>query len=132
MRGKPKGHLTMKTISLIGAGMLALAAVPLSGCNAPSTVTAGICTDASTLQASNVKLNANQTLALNGIISSCASTAGGTVFNNATVALAIIQDAILLQASGLLSNVHITAEAPAEQRVLEQIKLHWERLGQGY
>ncbi len=124
----------MKNLALTGALACALGfgALALAGCNTSSTaVTAAACVDAATLQASNVKLNASQTLALNGMISSCASTAGGTVFNNATVALAIIQDAILLQGSGLLSNVHITAEAPAEQRVLERIKLHWERLGQG-
>jgi hypothetical protein len=121
------------TLKVALASALGLGALALDGCNTSSTaVTASICSDAATLQTSNVKLNANQTLALNGIMSACASTAGGTVFNNATVALAIIQLAIQLQGSGLLSNVHITAEAPAEQRVLERIKLHWERLGEGW
>jgi hypothetical protein len=116
----------MKTITLIGAGMLALAS---AGCNSTS-ITSAICADATTLQSSGVALNANQTLFVNGIISSCNSTAGGTTFNNVTVALAIIQDAILLQGSGLLSDIHITAEAPEAQKVLRKIKLHWEHLAE--
>lgn len=112
--------------------LLLLPVMALAGCNSTSTatltsITSAVCTDAATLQQSAVKLNSNQTLALNGIISSCNATAGGTAFNNATVALAIINDAILLQGSGLLSNIHITAEAPPQQLILRKIKQHWAR-----
>jgi len=105
-----------------------LLALSVTACNSTNTsVTAAICADAATLSTSTVALNKNQTLALNGIVNTCASTAGGTVFNNATVALALINDALLLQQSGLLSDVHIKAEAPDIQVLLRRIKLHWER-----
>ena len=100
----------------------------LGGCNSSSTaITAAICTDAVTLQQSSVALNANEKTALQGIVNGCNATSGGTVFNNATVAVAIINDAILLQGSGLLSDIHITAQAPEQQLVLRKIKQHWER-----
>jgi hypothetical protein len=121
-----KEQAQMKSLPTIFA---LAAAIGLGACNASSTaVTAAICTDAAALQSSGVKLNSNQTLALNGIVQSCAATAGGTSFSNGSVALAIIQDAILLQGSGLLSDVHITAQVPADQAVLREIKLHWKRL----
>ena len=108
-------------------GALGLAAIPLCGCDSTSqtAITSAICADASTLQGSDLKLNKPQATALQGIVTACASTAGGTTFNNATVALAIIQDAILLQSSGLLSNVHITAQAPDAQLALRKIKAEW-------
>jgi len=106
-----------------------LFAFALAGCNTANTsVTAAICTDANTLANSTVALNKNQMLALSGIVSTCSATGGGTVFNNATVALGLINDALLLQQSGLLSDVHIKAEAPDAQGVLRKIKLRWERL----
>lgn len=109
---------------LLAAPLLAA----LAGCNSSNTaITAAICTDAATLQSSSVALNKNEATALQGIINGCNATAGGTTFNNATIALAIINDAILLQSSGLLSNVHITAEAPEQQLVLRKIRQHWER-----
>jgi hypothetical protein len=114
----------MRGIILVG-----LAALGLAGCNTSTTaITAAICTDATTLQGSSLQLNKNATLALNGILTTCASTAGGTSFSNATLALAIIQDAILLQGSGLLSDVHITAEAPKNREMLQRMKLKWESM----
>ena len=107
----------------------ALGLLGLAGCNSSNTaVTAAICADAATLQASTVALNKNQQTALQGIVTTCASTAGGTVFNNTTLAIALINDAILLQSSGLLSNVHITAEAPEAQQTLRQIRAHWQKI----
>jgi hypothetical protein len=110
---------------LILTALAAVSAAALTGCDATSNtaITAAICTDAATLQASTIALNKPETTALNGVISTCASTAGGTVFNNGTIALALINDAILLQSSGLLSDVHITAQVPADQKVLRHIKL---------
>lgn len=110
-----KYALTLAGLSLMAAGAL------LTGCD--TSVTAGICSDASALQASGVALNAAETTGLTGIVTSCASTAGGTVFNNLSVANAIIADAIILQKSGLLADVHITAQVPADQKVLKKIKL---------
>lgn len=111
---------------------LAVAALPLAGCNSTATtVTAGICTDAGALQASSIALNKNESTALQGIMTACSSTAGGTVFNNLSLANAIIADAILLQSSGLLKDVHITAQVPADQKVLKKIKMDaqaWSKL----
>ena len=115
---------------------LAVAALPLAGCNITSNatataITAGICADAGTLQASSVALNKNESTALQGIMNACSSTAGGTVFNKLSVANAIIADAILLQSSGLLKDVHITAQVPADQAVLKKIKMDaqaWSKL----
>ena len=118
----------MKKILLLGVAVAG--AVALVGCD--TSITAAICTDATTVSTSGLALNANQKLALSGIMSSCASTNGGTTFSNSTVALAIIQDAILLQSSGLLSNVHITALAPEQQQTLRRIKGHWSKLSAGY
>lgn len=109
-------------------GMLALCGCDFSQAE---PVTAGICTDAATLKSSTIALNAPQTTALNGVLTTCASTAGGTTFTNSTIALALINDAILLQSSGLLSDVHITAQAPADQKVLRKIRLDaqaWSKL----
>ncbi len=107
--------------------LLAAAGACLVGCNASQTaVTAAICTDVATLQSSTLKLNTNETTALNAVMSTCASTAGGTTFNNATVALALINDAILLQSSGLFSNVHITAQAPEQRQALIEMRQKWE------
>ncbi len=101
----------------------------LCGCNTSQTaITAAICADANTLQSSSLNLNQNETTALNGVISTCNNTAGGTSFNNATLALALINDAILLQSSGLFSEIHITAQAPEQQVVLEKMKFKWENL----
>jgi len=114
-------------------GLAALGAIGMVGCSSTNTaITSAICVDATTLQTSGLALNKNQSLALQGIITTCTATGGGTSFNNATLALAIIQDAILLQSSGLLTNVHITAEAPEHQQVLRKIKTHWERLAAEY
>ncbi len=105
--------------------VVAVVALGLAGCD--TTYTAMMCTDAAALQASQVKLNAPQTTALNGIVQACAATNGGTVMTNATMVNAIAINAVLLQGSGLLSNVHIRAQAPEDQRVLERVKLHWDR-----
>lgn len=110
-----KISVTIAAVALLGV------AATLSGCD--TSITAGICSDASALQASGVALNAAETTGLTGIVTSCASTAGGTVFNNLSVANAIIADAIILQKSGLLADVHITAQVPADQKVLKKIKL---------
>jgi hypothetical protein len=117
-------------IAYLAPVALALAAAS-AGCTTSNTVTAAICSDASALQASSVKLNGVQTTALQGIVTTCAATAGGTSFTNATLAVALINDAILLQSSGLLSDIHITAQAPEGQRVLERIKLHWAQFERG-
>ena len=102
-----------------------MAGLGLAGCNtsAVTPVTAAICSDLTAVQASTLALNANETTALNAAISACNSTSGGTVFSNATVAAALINDAIILQASGLLSDVHITAEAPVDQAKLIKLRL---------
>lgn len=109
----------MKTSVMIAATALAAVAAALTGCDSSSQVaiTSAICTDAATLQSSGLALNKNESTALQGVITSCNSTAGGTQFNNATIALAIINDAILLQSSGLLKDIHITAEVTAPQRL---------------
>ena len=112
---------------IIFGALATLSALPLVGCDSTSqtAITSAICTDASTLQASGLKLNAPQTTALQGIVTACASTAGGTSFNNATIALAIIQDAILLQSSGMLKDIHITALAPAQKLAVKKIDLDY-------
>lgn len=114
------------SIPLALVGMLGL-----SGCDSTSQVaiTSAICADASTLQASGLALNKPQTTALQAIVTACASTAGGTAFNNATVALAIIQDAILLQSSGMLKDIHITALAPAQKLAVKKIDLDIAKFG---
>jgi hypothetical protein len=76
-----------------------------------------------TLQASGPALNKTETTALKGVVTTCANTAGGTVFNNATGALALINAAILLQSSGLLKDIHITALAPAQKLAVKKIDL---------
>ena len=123
--------MRMKLLAL--AALPVLAALPLVGCDTTSqtAITSAICTDAVTLKGSTIALNSTETTALNGVLTTCTATAGGTTFTNSTLALAIINDAILLQSSGLLSDVHITAQAPADQRVLKKIKLDasaWSRL----
>jgi len=124
MQRKPT-HMIKPILPIIAlAGIL-----PLCGCD--STVTAGICTDAAALQASSVALNKNEATGLTGLMNACSSTAGGTVFSNLSLANAIIADAILLQSSGLLKDVHITAQVPADQKVLKKIKLdaqNWSKL----
>ena len=104
---------------------LAVGAASLTGCDSTSQVaiTSAICTDATTLQGSGLALNKNEQTGLQGIITSCNATAGGTSFNNATIALAIINDAILLQSSGLLKDVHITALAPAQKLAVKKIDM---------
>ena len=105
---------------------LAVGAATLTGCDTSQTaITSAICTDALTLQQSGLALNKTEQTGLQGIITSCNATAGGTVFNNATVALAIINDAILLQSSGLLKDVHITALAPAQKLAVKKLDLDY-------
>ena len=115
----------MKTAIILSGVSLG---VLLSAFSCANSVTAEICSDAAALQASPVKLNANATTAMTGLMAACASTAGGTVVNDLTVANAMIQDAVILQNSGLLNSLSIRAQAPATQRVLERIKLHLELL----
>lgn len=104
---------------------LAVGAASLTGCDSTTqiAITSAICTDAVTLQSSGLALNKPETTALQGIVSTCANTAGGTTFNNATIALALINDAILLQSSGLLKDIHITALAPAQKLAVKKIDL---------
>ena len=105
---------------------LAVGAATLTGCDTSQTaITSAICTDALTLQQSGLALNKTEQTGLQGIITSCNATAGGTVFNNATIALAIINDAILLQSSGLLKDVHITALAPAQKLAVKKLDLDY-------
>lgn len=115
----------MKTAYLLPIVGLALA-MPLSGCNVTVTsVTASICVDAVALKASSIPLNSNETTALNGILATCAATAGGTVFTASNDIAALIADAYVLEQSGLFSN--IVAQAPNDQKVLRKIKLHWQK-----
>lgn len=109
---------------------LAVGGATLTGCDSTSqtAITSAICTDAATLQASGFALNKTQTTGLQGILTACAATAGGTSFNNATVALAIIQDAILLQSSGLLKDIHITAQAPEQKLAVKKIDMDYAKL----
>lgn len=89
---------------------------------------ADLCTSAQAIPGSGVHLNANQQLALTGLLNACAETSNGTQISSTTVARAIIDNAILLQQSGLLSHATIKAQAPEGQRVLERIKVRWELL----
>ena len=71
----------MNKLLIISATVLA-SAFGLAGCNNSSglaSVTSAICADAAVVQSSTLELNKSQKLALNGIIASCATTAGGTV-----------------------------------------------------
>lgn len=114
----------MKTL-LIGTALCG--ALGLAGCDTSGVtpITAAICMDAPAVQASGLALNSNEKLALNGIISTCNATQGGTVFSNTTLVAALINDAILLQQSGLLQDVHLTAEVPASQaRPLQHLRIH--------
>ena len=106
---------------------LAVGATTLTGCDTTTAVavTSAICTDASALQSSGLALNKNEATAVQGIITTCASTAGGTLFSNSTVALGLINDAILLQSSGLLKDIHITALAPAQKVAVKKIELDY-------
>ena len=97
----------------------------LAGCQ-PTSITAQICADAPLVQASGLQLNAKQQIALQSVLQSCAATSGGTSFANANVASALIADALLLQTSGLLSDVHIKALAPEKQESMQALKLRWE------
>lgn len=113
----------MKAIILLGALALCLSAYSCT------QLEADLCTGGASLQVSPVKLNTAQQTALTGLMNACSVTANGTQINSTTLAQAIIDNALLLQQSGLLSNVSIQAQAPEGQRVLERIKLRWERLG---
>ena len=111
-------HLNMpKTAWLAGVVGAVGLAIGLSACDTTGVtpITAAICTDLTAVQSSGLALNSNEQLALKGLISSCAATQGGTVFSNTTIVAAMINDAILLQSSGLLSDIHLTAEVPASQ-----------------
>ena len=115
-------------IILFASAALA-SALALAGCNNSSglaSVTSAICADAAVVQSSTLELNKSQKLALNGIIASCATTAGGTSFSQASVALTIINDAIMLQSSGLLTNVKLKAMAPDQALKMERIQDKWE------
>ena len=116
--------------ALIIAALAASAA--LSACSTSTTITSAICLDANTLQSSTIKLNHNQSLALNGVVSTCNATQGGTVFTNTTIAAALINDALLLQSSGLFSELHITAEVPENQIKLRMIRARWEGMDRVY
>ena len=109
----------------VSIALAAVAAAALAGCDNTSQVaiTSAICADAATLQASSIALNKSEQTGLQGVITGCNATAGGTQFSNATVALAIINDAILLQSSGLLKDIHITALAPAQKLAVKKIDL---------
>ena len=118
----------MNKLLIISATVLA-SAFGLAGCNNSSglaSVTSAICADAAVVQSSTLELNKSQKLALNGIIASCATTAGGTSFSQASVALTIINDAIMLQSSGLLTNVKLKAMAPDQATPLVKMKQRWE------
>ena len=117
----------MKRILIIP--VLAGAGLALAGCNADvSSVTSAICADAAAVQASPLKLNANEALALKGIITDCAITAQGTSFGQANLATTIIVNAVQLQSSGLLTSVKLKALAPAERDSLTRIRMKWERI----
>lgn len=104
----------------------------LAGCNAGSNVTSltsAICTDAAAVAASPLALNANEKLALQGLLNGCSQTAQGTVVNDLTILNAIIADAVLLQQSGLLQDVKLLAEvSPAQARPLQHLRIHAEQL----
>ena len=122
----------MRKVWLIGAvpllALLCAQSAP-SGCSGmDTTVTSAICTDIGAVQASGLSLNKNQQLALTGLVQSCAATAGGTQFNNATLVAAMINDAILLQSSGLLTNVKLKALAPEQAQKLQSLKVKWQDL----
>jgi hypothetical protein len=111
-------------ISLAAVSALLCGQAAPSSCTSATVVTSAICIDASALQGA-VALNSNQQAVLTGIIATCAATNGGTRFANDTIVKALIADALLLQQSGLLSAVHIKAEAPDAQMTLRKIKAHW-------
>lgn len=111
-------HANIKK-SLTVAGILGALALcgQTAGCNSTAVAIAqDACAGAAAMQASQLRLNGPQAKALAGMTQDCAILANGSSVNAATVTAAIISSAVILQSSGYLPNVHITALAPDEAK----------------
>lgn len=111
-------HANIKKLFTVAGifGALALCG-QTAGCNSTALAVAqDACAGAAAMQASQLKLNKPQALALGTLNQNCAILANGSSVNAATITAAIISSAVVLQSSGYLPNVHITALAPEEVR----------------
>ena len=120
-------------MKFVGFFAMLAGCVGLAGCNFTASpdvtaVVSAICADASAVQSSALRLNANESLALNTIVNDCVLTSGGSDLTQAALATTVIADAIALQQAGIFNNVKFKAEAGPEDRVaFERFSADWVR-----